>query len=174
MYQLEKIEKKDFGQIWDIMEKSFPADERRTKEEQENLLLKPEYGLVGCRDRGRWISFFGLWYFDTFVFIEHFAVKEEARNGGLGVAMLDMLKKEEKRGMILEVEPPEDELKCRRIRFYERNGFVLNDYAYKQPPITAGTNEIPLKIMSLPGALEEEQFLDVRRQLYRVVYGIEQ
>ena len=68
------------------------------------------------------------------------------------------------------MELPESDLEQRRIAFYERNGFCLNDYSYIQPPMTEYTHAIPLKIMSAPEKISEKEFRAIRSELYRYVY----
>ena len=72
----------------------------------------------------------------------------------------------------LEVEFPDNEISRRRIGFYERNGFVLNNYPYIQPPISEGRNPVPLKIMTTDKGITEEQFNKIRALLYKYVYNV--
>ncbi|MMZ64037.1 hypothetical protein D1872_263320 [compost metagenome] len=75
--------------------------------------------------------------------------------------------------IILEVEPPEEEMARRRIGFYERLGFCLNAFDYVQPPLRQNAEELKLLIMSYPSPLTLQQFKDYRPILYREVYGVE-
>ena len=170
MFKLEKLVENDFPFVWKIMEESFPIDERRTMENQKKLLSEKSYELLGCKEEGKLLSFFALWQFEDFLFIEHFAVDKKVRNGGLGAVMLSNLQKMNDKKIILEVEPPADELTKRRVAFYERNGFYLNDYFYMQPAMAENTKPIPLKIMSYPKELSQKEFETVREELYRSVY----
>ena len=67
-------------------------------------------------------------------------------------------------------ELPENELARRRIGFYSRNGFKLNNYPYIQPPMSAGKNPVPLLIMTTGGVLAESEFINMRDILYKNVY----
>ena len=40
MVCLEKLDRSDFEEVYRIMEQSFPADERRKKEGQQNFWMK--------------------------------------------------------------------------------------------------------------------------------------
>lgn len=173
MYQLEKLQENEFEEVWEIMEASFPVDERRTKEGQKDLMKKEEYSLYGYRKEGRLAAFFAIWEFAEFVFIEHFAVREEARNGGIGAKLLQQVLGQQQKMVILEVELPETELACRRIGFYERNGFVQNGYPYVQPALSEAAKPIALQIMSMPSALDAAAFEKVRDTLYRRAYHVE-
>ena len=146
------------------------ADERRKKEGQQKLLDEEKYELLGVRNEGGLLAFLAVWEFAEFVFIEHFAVSEKARNSGIGGKMLEELARQKAGKVVLEVELPEDSLKKRRIGFYERHGFTFNEYPYIQPPMGEDRHEIPLRIMSAPEPLSEDEFQSVRTELYESVY----
>lgn len=170
--RLERLDRQAFSQVWNIMESSFPTEERRTREGQESLLDNPYYQLYGYKKDDMVAAFFAVWRFDEFFFVEHFAVAENYRNGGIGAELLQELLRMQGLPAVLEVELPEGELPCRRIGFYERNGFALNSYDYIQPSMQEGRPEIPLRIMSYPKELVYEQFETVREKLYREVYHV--
>ena len=65
---------------------------------------------------------------------------------------------------------PENEMAVRRIGFYKRNGFFLNEYPYLQPAISKGGNEVPLLIMTYGRNITKEEFEALREVLYRIVY----
>ena len=83
--------------------------------------------------------------------------------------MEELVRKYQKQ-ICLEVELPEDELTRRRIGFYERNGFVFNEYPYIQPPISKGKSPVPLRIMTYGEAITRETFEAMKNVLYRSVY----
>ena len=84
--------------------------------------------------------------------------------------MLEELARQKAGKVVLEVELPEDSLKKRRIGFYERHGFTFNEYPYIQPPMGEDRHEIPLRIMSAPEPLSQDEFQSVRTELYKSVY----
>ena len=156
MVCLEKLDRSDFEEVYRIMEQSFPADERRKKEGQQKLLDEEKYELLGVRNEGGLLAFLAVWEFAEFVFI--------------GGKMLEELARQKAGKVVLEVELPEDSLKKRRIGFYERHGFTFNEYPYIQPPMGEDRHEIPLRIMSAPEPLSEDEFQSVRTELYESVY----
>ena len=105
--------------------------------------------------------------------MEHFAVDPKLRNSGTGSGMLQELVKLSKKPVCLEVELPDAELARRRIGFYERNGFVFNDYSYMQPPISKGKSPVPLRIMTYGKAVSQEEFEQIQKSLYQRVYKCE-
>lgn len=165
---LQVTSQSDFPEIYRIMQASFPDDEYRPYDEQLALFEEPEYRIY-YRPAG----FLAVWEFESFIYIEHFAVDPALRNSGTGSAMLQELVKQYQKPICLEVELPEDELTRRRIGFYERNGFVFNEYPYMQPPISKGKSPVPLRIMTYGNEITREEFQKMKEILYRRVYKCE-
>jgi ribosomal protein S18 acetylase RimI-like enzyme len=169
----ERIEAKDFDEVYAIMEQSFPTDERRPYEEQRQLLCREEYRILVSRDGGGKISsFIAAWELDGLLFIEHFATAPEYRGQGVGGRLLDEVVSHSSNPVCLEVEPPLEEIQSRRVEFYRRHGFFLNEYPYIQPPISRGRVPVPLMIMTTDGEIPADEFESVRSQLYRKVYNV--
>ncbi|MBR5808662.1 MAG: GNAT family N-acetyltransferase [Clostridia bacterium] len=164
---IKKMKREDFDRVYDIMEQSFPSDEIRPYDEQKNLLETPAYSLYITEQKN---AFIGVWEFDCFVFIEHFAVSCKCRNTGLGGKILSEFLGKQKKTVCLEVELPITDISKRRIGFYERNGFFLNEYDYFQPPISKGKNIVPLMIMTSKSKVSEKDFYVIRDTLYKEVY----
>ncbi|WP_443634075.1 hypothetical protein [Anaerotignum faecicola] len=78
----ERITEKTFDEIFPLLESAFPVTELRMKEDQRALLKEPCYRLYGVRREGVFAATFATWEIEDFLYIEHFAVKEEYRNGG--------------------------------------------------------------------------------------------
>lgn len=169
----ERITEETFDEIFPLLEAAFPVTELRIKADQRKLLAEEDYRLYGVRKDGNFTAVFATWEIDDFLYIEHFAVKEEYRNGGYGGSLLDRLLEEKGRPMVLEVEVPEDDMTRRRIGFYERHGLVYNDYPYLQPPMRKGQEMLPLRFMTKPGAVDEKTYERYKKQIYRIVYKYE-
>lgn len=181
---LQRINETNFPEIYRIMQASFSDDEYRPYDEQLALFEEPEYWIyympaigmerVGNHSTGNSTmhaaGFLAVWEFESFTYIEHFAVDPVLRNSGTGSAMLQKLVKQYQKPICLEVELPEDELTRRRIGFYERNGFVFNEYPYIQPPISKGKSPVPLRIMTYGSAITQDTFEEMKRVLYQRVY----
>ena len=157
---LQRINETNFPEIYRIMQASFSDDEYRPYDEQLALFEEPEYRIYYMP-----AGFLAVWEFESFIYIEHFAVDPALRNSGTGSAMLQELVKQYQKPICLEVELPEDELTRRRIGFYERNGFVFNEYPYIQPPISKGKSPVPLRIMTYGSAITQDTFEEMKRVL---------
>lgn len=167
---LERLDARDFESVFRLMARSFPEDEYRTREGQRALLDDPAYRLYGLRDGDGVSALCAAWALTDTLFIEHLAVDPALRNGGVGGRFLDAVIAESNRPVVLEVEPPETEIARRRIGFYQRHGFFLNDYEYYQPPMRAGQEKLPLLVMTTGAPLSRAQFEKTRDELYARVY----
>lgn len=166
------LERKDFDSVFQIIETSFPVDEYRTYDEQKALLDNREYEIyiLPDSDENTIKAFIAVWKFDSFVFIEHFAVNPIYRNKGIGSEFLRELVHMLGEMVCLEVEPPNNETASRRIGFYERNNFCLNKYPYTQPPISTGRNPVPLMIMTYGRHINNMEFAKMKETLFTQVY----
>lgn len=163
-----KLENQEFDKVFSILERSFPLEEYRPIDAQKALLGDPAYTVWLNKAEGEILGIAAVWQLGNWLFLEHLAVAPEHRNRGIGAELLRFLGKDR---CCLEVEPPETELTCRRVDFYQRNGFFLNPYPYVQPSLGAGRNPVPLQIMTSGGTIEAEEFETLRGLLYARVYG---
>lgn len=175
IYQLMKeIDQSIFDQVYDLMAVSFPKNEYRTYHGQLELLSDPKYQLYGkFNDENRIDGFIAGWEFSSFRFVEHLAVNPMIRGGGIGSKLvIDYLRRDLNKTVILEVELPEKEIAQRRIGLYKKLGFYVNDYEYTQPSLREGEDEIPLLIMSYPALLSPVELDHVKHMLYTHVYHV--
>lgn len=171
---LKRLEDNDFDKVYTLMDMSFPDDEHRSYVEQKKLLNNSKYIIyVMPDDENNDIkAFITVYRFEDFAFVEHFAVNPKYRNQGIGSLILKELKKILKCRICLEVELPKTENAKKRISFYERNGFYLNQYPYVQPPFSENKHEIPLWVMTTGHAVEIDEFEQIKKILFKDVYHI--
>lgn len=168
---IKRLNKGDFSAMFNIMSKSFPLDEYRPEKEQLSLFSDERYGVFALYLDQKLSGFLSAWELENFTYFEHFAVDEALRGGGLGSELLNAAVSLSRGGRVcLEVEPPDTDIAARRIGFYKRNGFSLNDYFYLQPPISEGRHAIPLKIMTTRGEISKIEFEKIKKTLYAEVY----
>ena len=94
------------------------------------------------------------------------------RGKGIGSEMLKDFIKNSTHPIILEVELPNNEMSVRRIKFYEKLGFVLNYFKYYQMPLRNNCKPMEMYIMSYPKALILEEFESIKNSIYKTVYSI--
>lgn len=159
---------KNFEQSFSLYLTAFPADERREEAEHLKILDNPDFHSDAILDGDKFIGILMYWETPDFIFLEHFATVLEARGKGFGSLALSELKKKGK-PIILEIEPPVDELTERRYGFYKRNGFLMNDFRHVQARYHFGDSDVELKLLSYPDTLTPEEYLNFEGYLSRNV-----
>ena len=162
--------KQDFTQFYNILTESFPPDEIRSRQEHLELLDRPEYAVWAVYDQQQLQGFLTVWDLGDTAFIEHFAVRSDCRNSGLGSKMLKALSQKLGKQLCLEAELPKTDMARRRLGFYSRNGFFVNRYPYLQPALEEGKNPVPLYILTTESQLTEGDFKKLVDQVYAFVY----
>lgn len=163
--------KSHFEEVFKLMEKSFPKDEYRTKENQKKLLKNPMYKLdVKTDESGKTIAFIASWDFPKFLFIEHLAVDPSCRGKGTGSKIMKDFINNSKKPIVLEIEIPNDEISIKRKNFYEKLGFKLNNHEYYQLPLRKGDKPMKLNLMSYPNEIPDETFEIIENIIQSYVY----
>lgn len=163
----------DFDKVFEIMDEAFPNNEMRTYEDQKKLLDNDKYNIYAHYDENNEIiGFLAYWNLNNCVFLEHLAVSKNLRGKGTGAKIILDHIKNSTLPVFLEAEPPITDIAKRRINFYKRLGFHLNEFYYEQPSLRKNENAQRLMIMSYPDAISEEDFIKYKNEIYRDVYGL--
>ena len=152
---------------------SFPETERRDFVLFCRLIAEePVFKLFTILIDSKYAGFITCWQFSEFVYVEHFAIDENMRSGGIGsIAMQSFLTLIDC-PVVLEVEDIVDDLTARRVRFYETLGFKLHSQDYKQPPYREKDSWYDMKLMSFGGFDLDSQYESVRNFIYSHVYNV--
>lgn len=126
-----------------VFMEAFPENERRPMEWLRRL-LKEEPAMHLCTYDDK--AMLCYWQFATFVYVEYLAVDKSLRGQGMGGRIIRQLAESVDVPVVLEVEPPVDELTKRRVAFYQRHGFQLLTYPYEQPSYGVVPG-MPLRLM---------------------------
>ena len=169
---MQEIFKDEFDSIFEIMQNSFPKDEYRSYKEQKALFERGQYRVFAEKGKDSVTAFAAVWDFPEFLFIEHIAVTGALRGRGTGSLMLGELVRKFRKRIVLEVEPPTNETAERRVRFYKRNGFYLNEYPYFQPAFSKDRKSVELMIMTSLSPAGKSGFERIRDILYTNVYNL--
>lgn len=157
MIKFVPITEERFNLVFSKMIAAFPYEERRDISDQKECLNNKFFKFSEIFDKEIAVGFIAFWAFPEFVFIEHIAIDEDKRAGGYGSRAIELVKVTYNKPIILEAEAPETEQQIKRIRFYDRQGFKMNHYDYEQPSYHGGKS-VPLKILSYPELLNQEEF----------------
>lgn len=165
-----------------LYEDSFPIEERREWAEVLYLLHNNDaFSLKAImleEEEGQsFLGFISQWHLsESWLFIEHFALKPEFRSQGFGADIIKgIINSNTKKAIILECEPPTTALAERRIDFYHRLGFKIISTDYKQPsyrPNTLGrlSEDLPLYLLAKP-LLPSEQLPKLISTIHTIVYA---
>ena len=149
---------------------AFPPVERRDFVDVINLIRSEKrFNLELIMHSNKYVGFITWWDFDSFIYIEHFAIDEKHRNGGYGGKALSLFLQILKRMVVLEVEPPLDRITISRISFYKRNGFHYHSFPYKQPPYRPQDPMLPMAFMTF-GYDDSIDLETIKQTIYKHVY----
>lgn len=152
---------------------SFPIFEQRTPAQQEVAFADSRYRLIAYTDDSNgFIGFIGCWEFDAYYYIEHFAIAAARRGKGEGSLILSNFIADAKKNgktVILEIDPPVDDISVSRQHFYERVGMVINSFRHKHPPYREGFLPHSLRIMSANKKVSDKLYDQFVRDLNDVV-----
>lgn len=154
---------------------SFPLNERRSvlkmhrlideNEKFDVFLLVEEYSDIR-------IGFITTWTFDSFIYIEHFAINPEMRNGGYGAKSMNALINKVTLPILAEIElPSSSDFAMRRLGFYEKLGFKSWDIPYEQPPYEEGCDPVPMLLLTYGDLDLKEKYQSVVNLLFTEVYN---
>lgn len=162
---LDKVEK--------TYNNSFPEGERRAFSLLRDLLRdETRFCVYALLREDIYVGFITAWIFDDFMYVEHFAIDESARNGGIGANAMKQFLSFCDKPVVLEVEMPVDEMSCRRVGFYERLGYVLDNHTYYQPPYRKGEEWLEMRLMTQGEIDLEQSFEKVKHHIHKNVYGV--
>ncbi|WP_026771739.1 GNAT family N-acetyltransferase [Sediminibacillus terrae] len=154
---------------YEKLNKYFPVEEMKSQKHME-MLLK-EKGDVYYKDEG---PYHVLMYaeFKSFIFIDYVYVSAASRGQGLGHKLIEKLKAKNK-PIILEVEPVdyEDSDTEKRLKFYQREGFVhAQSIGYNRRSL-ATNEETPMEILYWsPDNQDEEEIYKQMKKMYEDIH----
>lgn len=160
----------------ELLISAFPPEEYRKLEDlREYTDCKDSFSNNIIFEEDTPVGFITYWEFKDFYYVEHFAINPALRNGGYGKKTLEYLCSHlADRPIVLEVEEPIEEMAKRRIAFYQRQGFILWEPKYQQPPYKPGDPFLPMHLM-VYGPLDcNKNFEKVKSTIYKEVYGVEE
>ncbi|MBQ8866330.1 MAG: GNAT family N-acetyltransferase [Bacteroidaceae bacterium] len=172
--RLRATETPEYRFVEELMAEAFPREERRDEADLRAITRdEARFHNLVITDEGAPVGLITCWELGRFCYIEHFAILPTMRNRGYGRRVMELMQGRLNLPIVLEAEPPVEEVARRRIAFYQRLGFTLWQSPYLQPPYRATDDFLPLCLMAC-GALDEAaDFTHVRETIHRVVYGHE-
>lgn len=157
-YRITDINDKWYKALTGIYSVSFPVYEQRDELQQIKAIGDSRYHLLVTIKNENLLGFIAYWDFDTYVYIEHLAVNPAFRGESIGTTMLKTFDDVVKKQVLLEIDPVEDEVSEKRLRFYERLGYKKNPYTHTHPPYDSSFEPHKLIVLSLGRELSEDEY----------------
>ena len=154
-----------------LYKSAFPSEQRRSMGELEHeIMTSKRFHSCALLAKNEFVGFFNYWQFDTFYFVEHFAIKPELRGKKIGSKALHTFKESIALPVVIEVDMPTSAAAARRIGFYEKAGFhvIPNDYA--QPPYRPSDFMLPMLLMTNDRLFAGKHFDRIKKTVYKEVY----
>ena len=174
MVNIQKLTTNDIlklTKVKKIYENSFPVNERRDFIKLITLLSDIKFQLLAITFENEVVGMLSKWDFDSFIYIEHFAIASDFRGNGMGSYILQNLLQDEIRQIVLEVELPDDEISLKRIKFYEKFGFHCCQERYIQPPYDKDKESVSMLLMTTQLIDSLQDFQYIKNILYHEVYN---
>ncbi len=147
-----------FAFCWELYLAAFPENERRDLDYHTETMSKRGFHCDLFLDSDEPIGILFWWDLSDFIFVEHLATIPAVRGKGHGNQIISELIASSDKPILLEVEHPEDELSRRRIGFYERMGFILNDHPYHHPSFKQiEGDKVDLMVMTRPYPISKSE-----------------
>lgn len=167
---LRTLKNEEFPFLYQLMQQSFPPSEFRTYEGELSLFQYSNYQVLVAESDGIIQAFIAEWLFDTFQYVEHFAVNPKLRGKGFGSLVLRSYLSKTTLPVVIEVEAADTIEAKRRIAFYERLSFKLSDVEYTQPRLQYSLVDVLLRLMVFPSNVTKEELLFMKDCIFDGVY----
>lgn len=143
-------------EAWALYENSFPQNEQWHEADYVQAFSDPLFEADGIWLGDRFAGILFHWQAEGYRYVEHLAIVPDLRGQRMGSRTLKAFcNKFDK--VILEIDPPVDEVSIRRQRFYEQLGFVTNPYEYIHPSFHEPFKHHNLVLLSYPEAISYDQ-----------------
>ncbi|MDL2215317.1 GNAT family N-acetyltransferase [Dysgonomonas sp. OttesenSCG-928-M03] len=168
-YEIKSVDDKwytDFEKIYSV---SFPVYEQRNFDQQVEAFADEHYHLYCIISNEQISSFVAFWDFGRYVYVEHMAVNGKLRGQHIGTDTLRLFMEEIGKSVVLEIDPVEDGTSAKRLRFYEKLGFVMNPFVHFHPAYDISYKPHRLSVLSKPYILSEQQYNMFKNDLESIV-----
>ncbi|WP_165043159.1 GNAT family N-acetyltransferase [Dysgonomonas sp. ZJ709] len=154
---------KDINDKWydifrPIYSTSFPIHEQRDTAQQIKAFESDRYSLECTIENSTLIAFIAYWEFEEYIYIEHFAVNDKLRGQNYGSLILHEFINKKEKTVLVEIDPLTDDISIKRLRFYERLNFNINEYDHYHPPYNKKYAPHKLVLLSHNHQISKEQY----------------
>ena len=149
-------------QAWRLYTESFPEYERRRISSHARAVEDPRFHTKVAVENGNLMAILFYWTLgEDRIYIEHIAVNPSMRGKNIGSTILqNFTSRNQDSTIILEIDPPVDEISKKRLSFYEKAGFANTGFVFNHPSFEKKGQEHDLVILSYPKAISKDEFDD--------------
>lgn len=147
-----------YGAFKDLYATSFPIFEQRSADQQMHAFGNEQYKLLAFSEEHTFLGFISYWEFDTYCYVEHFAVNTDLRGKGYGSTLLQTFIRSVNKIVLLEIDPITDPISAARLRFYKRCGFHENPYPHKHPAYRSEFEPHSLIVLTTQRPINEAEY----------------
>lgn len=155
--RIQSSNNKYFKDIMNLYKDSFPIFEQRVLKDQLDVLKEDRYNCIAVCEKDKLVGLLFYWELENCKYIEHLAILTELRCKSYGSKILSEFCKSDKT-IISEIDPPVDEISIKRLNFYTKLGFKLQEFNHIHPPYRKNYQGHNLKIMSHKKDLSYDEY----------------
>lgn len=133
--------------VYSLYESSFPVNERRTLTQLETCFENSNYRMEAYFVSDIFVGFVEYWIFNSFIYVEHIAVKPDYQRKSIGKQMMKNIISLNA-PIFLEIELLIDEITKQRYHFYKNLNFEIVNIQYFQPSYGEGKSSIELLLLA--------------------------
>jgi ribosomal protein S18 acetylase RimI-like enzyme len=166
--RLSSVSDSFFVETFALYEISFPERERRVLDKQAAIMTNPFYHCDVLTKQDTLVGILFWWELSGRAYIEHFAIDPSMRGQAYGSRSLEIFC-EANPVVVLEIDPPDDDISVCREHFYHRLGFQTNRYVHLHPAYRKPFPPHKLFVMSYPSLITESEYRVFQEELSNVV-----
>lgn len=157
-----------FDEAMELYKTSFPKFEQRKIEHHLEALEHEDYNCTIICENNKLVGLLFYWETDKYRYIEHFAIHRGLRGQNYGSKILKEFCTDDKT-LLLEIDPPEDHISKKRLSFYSKLGFRMQDFDHFQPSYREGHEGNKLKILSFNKDMTDKEYDEFNRYFNQTV-----
>jgi GNAT superfamily N-acetyltransferase len=159
-----------FAKAHHLLKNSFIPDE--ITDFRPELFNIPDFFMYAALLGDQFVGTTTFWDLQECVFIGYIVIDPLQRGRTLGSQVLQwLLDFRSEKIHVGEVDLPSSEIAIRRLDFFQRHGFKVNDFDYFQPALAPYKSPVHLRMISHPHLLKRIIFERIHREIYQEVYS---
>jgi GNAT superfamily N-acetyltransferase len=158
IHSIDEVSPRMRLEAFELLEEAFPPAELPTREKLLEMLAHPGFSALICLEETRLIGLLIYYAFPTCTYVALFATCADVRGRGIGGTMLDRFLAEGEGLIVLEAEATGTPMALRRLDFYRRHGFVVNEWVHIPPADRPGYDPVPFHMLSFGHPITHDRF----------------